>query len=245
MGTAVPCDGACLMPAESHPCNTPWTVREDLDLRWNFHTSRLLCRWGPSYGYDAEVDPFPAYAHDVILVEQTLRQVWDVAPLTSPLTVWVADHEGVERTNGWTSYDDEWVTGDDDEEHMTRNHHIFLSGKRIPPHPAVTRYVVAHEYGHALVHDAQLHGILEDGWLEEYAQLRGIDHVEAAGGRWHAATEEIVACDFRVGICRIEPEYWPHRPASNPLEITTRDARATWHRWWTGIVDALREERDL
>ena len=52
---------------------------------------------------------------------------------------------------------------------------ICLAGKRIPPHPAMTRYLMGHEYGHGVFyHLARLRGFEQDseGLRKLYQALR-------------------------------------------------------------------------
>ena len=92
---------------------------------------------------------------------------------------------------------------------------IVISGKRIPIMPAMTRYLVSHEYGH-LVETALVKAKRLD--INEYAKMRGCDsrNTEFYGGRtWHKAFGEIFANDFRIIVCDREPEFWPH-PVCHP-----------------------------
>lgn len=182
-------------------------------ITWPFH-GRPHIEVG-EYRYAAEVDPFPGYPHDRDLVKEIADRCDKTFPLKHDVMVIVGDHEGVERTNGWC-FADSHGSGDDE----TWTHVIYLSGKRLPPHPAVTRYVVAHEYGHAAMYElARARGLYDtDEITAEYANMRGIDvRPSARGGTWHAAPAEIAACDFRITQIGVELEYWPHPDDPHPI----------------------------
>lgn len=204
------------------------------DLDWPFRDGRPRLR---TVSTTVEVDPFPAYRHDEDLVRATLTDVAAAFAPRTPLTVHVADFEDVGRTNGWAAFRRFYWRDGEDEPTYPWHADIFLSGKRIPPHPAVTRYVVAHEYGHQvqwwLEHDLRLD---EGELLEEYAQLRGHENGDRyGGGRWHASVGEIFACDFRIIVAGIEPEYWPHAGADHPSLMTEVCA------WWASHTNRVQQ----
>ena len=104
-----------------------------------------------AYGTHINVDPFPGYAHDVELVESTLEQVSQAFPLPDPFapTIALLSHEVLSRTNGQTHLEFDYR---ERKEGVEAPWHglIVLSAKRIPIHPGMTRYLVAHEYGHVV-----------------------------------------------------------------------------------------------
>ncbi len=204
---------------------------------WSFTSN--FPRWRHSaYGSIAEFDPFPAYPHDLGLVAAAARHVqqrfaprWDVK-------VFVADREEIGRSNGFSGIneggrwdaDDKWVKGDP-------TGVIVLSGKRIPPHPAMAAYLVAHEYGHNVewmlehVHSGgqSVHG---QQVVTEYAVYRGLPTPvhDGSGGRWHDSAVEVLACDFRVVVCEVDPDYWPHPGVPHPRDLPRRcDLRGWWN----------------
>lgn len=100
---------------------------------------------------------------------------------------------------------------------------IVLWGKRIPPHPAMTRYLIAHEYGHAVAQAVVRSQGKSDADLgkfyTEYRALR--KNVPVApkyygGGSWHESTQEIFANDFRILVAKSEVEFWPHPTTERP-----------------------------
>ncbi len=108
----------------------------------------------------------------------------------------------------------------------------MLSAKRIPIHPAMVRYLVAHEYGHAAFHHvARLMGYLDgerDRLEAKYiAEVRGADlsPPKYSGGRWHRAFGEIIANDFRVAVMGREAEFWPH---DLPRPVVGDSVEAWW-----------------
>lgn len=208
-------------------------------LVWRFTGDGPSVYIGQMYGTGTphRVDPFPGYAHDMALVEDTIgivRRAWDL-PDDVSLLIATMPYEEVGRTNGWTQHD--WKYYGDDGEPLGENRlyipSIGLSGKRIPPHPAMTRYLVAHEYGHvACGWIAAREGAKAGSTSEiekEYRRIRELPSDRMYGGRtWHEDAGEVMANDFRILICNIEPEFWPHpgidRP-DGPLEFVLRD-------WW-------------
>lgn len=187
-----------------------------------------------------EVDGTPGYGHDPALVKTTLREVATRCPIPYPVTVYVLPVEDVSRTNGCTLVDiDYQQPADADGKHRAVAAQIVLSGKRIPPHPAMTRYLVAHEYGHVVEEwiNTGLRGNPINGaeTEREYAALRGLEMRPDGGnaGRWHATPCEVLANDFRVLVCGIEADYWPHPGVAWPkYELGVRE-------WWRQRLAAL------
>ena len=143
------------------------------------------------------VDPAPAYSHDAGLVRQELAHLRTVAPLTFPLAVVLLSHEVTSRTNGHYC-DDRAYTKDGRVEFPVGI--IVLSGKRIPIHPAMTRYLVAHEYGHGVeYHLARLRKVKDRQILEQYVERVRPDAERGYGcGKWHSNVGELFANDFRI-----------------------------------------------
>lgn len=158
-----------------------------------------------------DVDPFPGYHHDPSLVADLADQVSGIwpAPAGCEVHYWLPDREVVGRAMAFAVRehleDDQWHA------------HIVLSGKRTPPHPAVARFLVAHEYGHhAEWFLARARGLEDNDLRLDYAAMRGIDPVRASGGRWHLAVGEIIADDFRLLLAGVEGEHWPHPGIDRP-----------------------------
>lgn len=189
----------------------------------------ILWMWGqePRVQYEGphgdstavEVDPFPGYPHEEATFRSTLETLDAFWPTKFELRAWMLSHEMISRTNGHSDRTFPWSP---DSERKPPTHHIVASGKRIPPHPAMTRYLAAHEYGHhvewwlsaTLFPDERYPfggGGNDHKVLEEYARFRTGDfkQVYGSGGIWHRSLTEIFACDFRL-YAGIETEFWPH-----------------------------------
>lgn len=221
------------------------TVR-DLDAlteaRWDF---RRGPEWVHPHGFPMGAcwDPFPAYRHEYAEAAVTALDVMEACPPLYDITVYLADREDEGRTNGWS--------------HLSRNHHVreaaagpagflgvvMLAGKRIPPHPAMTRHLVAHEYGHHIEWMLNLARGADpfDGQVTaEYVKARGLPESalhHGDGGTWHDSAHEVMACDFRI-FNGIEAEFWPHPGVSRP------EFAGGLARWWADALDEIRAAQD-
>lgn len=196
-------------------------------LRWCFRDGAYVLERNTigSYQTRTKVDPTPGYAHDKQLVKQLLAKVAAAFPIGWPVSLNILSYETFERTNGWASTNSTYSKPPRFEGAIT------LAGKRIPPHPAVTRYLVAHEYGHLVDRWICKQRGLADGqdFDQEYRELRGVKRAKYYGpGQWHAETGELIANDFRILVAESEPEFWPHpgfaRPETLPAVVDW------WHR---------------
>jgi hypothetical protein len=192
----------------------------DADLQWGFDDN------GPHYQLkngewtrQETVDPTPCYAHDPILVRTLCDRLNQVAPLDGETYIYLTNRECVGRTNGWAS---PWsYYKDEDKDKFGAS--ITLSGKRIPLHPAMTRYLVTHEYGHVV--EFWLKKRYLDGdkfnFREAYGKLRQFNpDVKYYGpGTWHKQIGEIFANDFRCTIAFEELEFWPHPDVFRAREV--------------------------
>lgn len=196
------------------------SLRATRDLDWSF-------RAAPAFHLGRQrtsaIDPFPAYGHDRRLVEYTAARLDGAMPIAWPVTFWIGDREEETRTNGWSQYDVDRVG----ETWLIVAGHVFLAGKRIPPHPAVTRYLVAHEYGHHVEWWLEhVMGLERDSMQQEYVKMRGLRKPRSYGGHWHRTPGEVFADDFRVLVGRVEEEFWPHPGVERPERLVHV------RRWW-------------
>lgn len=193
-----------------------------------------------SYGREVLVDAAPAYAHDVDLVARELARVQVLAPLPFPLAVLLLSHECVSRTNG-TYYDEYNYSGEPTTIGGKTKYppvgYIVLSAKRIPIHPALTRYLVSHEYGHGVMyHLARLRGVDSQSLLADYRDLCRPNTSHGYGcGRWHANVGELFANDFRILVAEREVEFWPHPGFLRPDELLAVVG------WWAQAIKELRQ----
>lgn len=208
-------------------------------IEWPFHGEPVIRKprsFRRGYGAVERVDPFPAYSHDPDATLTAIGRVEASFPLPEPFApLWVLlPFDTPAYTNGWTEveWDYDWE-GDDRSQRPWRGM-VILAGKRIPPHPAVTRYLVAHEYGHVVHHwlqrlaHEQEH---EEGLYREYAKVRGLRPAKTCGGgTWHRSTSELFANDFRILVAGVETDYWPHPGIPRPEEVPGIEA------WWAERV---------
>lgn len=213
---------------------------------WSFRDSKPIWRHF-QHGSIATFDPFPCYRHDLALVEEAARAVKDKCPPIWDVDIYAADREEVGRSNGFSNVheankyvDDKWIKGD-----ITGL--IMLSGKRVPPHHAVTQYLVAHEYGHnvewMLEYVKGSKGLHSGSIVTEYAKYRGLPDEavhHGSGGRWHDSATEIFACDFRIIVCNIETPYWPHPGIQHPLD---KNLPHDLYSWWADALEQLKRGR--
>lgn len=215
--------------------------------RWAFRDSALT--WCPPqrHGYTSAFDPFPAYPHDLghVRAAAAAASVSRCPPLWD-VDVYVADREEISRSNGHSNVHEGGHYEGDDWVKDTPSGMIMMGGKRIPPHPAMTRHLIGHEYGHNVAYmlnslrgDCK-HVASADPLYRDYATARGlpgssVHHGE--GGTWHDSACEIFACDFRVMVLRAETEYWPHPGITRPEEVP-----ALWE-WWSNALERLAAAR--
>lgn len=170
------------------------------ELQWSFEGQNpyLNGSWNR-----IPVDPCPGYSHDYMLVKKEYDRLLSTVPISTPPIVFLLSYESISRTNGWA------------EEY---GNEIVLSGKRIPIHPAMTKYLVAHEYGHHI--EYRLKDIRsDDNLLEKYQNIRG-GTLEYRPGLWHQSTRELFANDFRILVAGREEKFWPHPDYPHPHKLS-------------------------
>jgi hypothetical protein len=214
------------------------------DAAWPFDGTSTP-RWQhQNYGSVATFDPYPAYAHELQDVVEAAAHVEACCPPLWNVELYVADREEIARSNGHSSvFADGHYEGDEWIKHDPLGL-IMLSGKRIPPHPAMTAYLVGHEYGHNVewmlnqVRDAP--NLYHPDLAREYAQMRELPAEtvrHGSGGRWHDAVHEIFACDFRIVVCGVEHGFWPHPGVPRPDDVPALAG------WWDTAVQSLKAAR--
>lgn len=208
------------------------------------------------YKREIRVDPYPSYAADLGLVEDLVGRCMEAFPLNgAPAELAILSHEFADRVNGMTWEETLWKRDDGKEwkdffpcacgcgdlvEANGQAHTIVLSGKRIPLHPAMIRYLVPHEYGHAVAHAIRrrmgYRGSEDAKFEARYMTVRGgeASAKRYIGGRWHLDAGEIIANDFRVLFLGAETEFWPHEipPPMPDSPIAT---------WWGNALDLCQE----
>lgn len=210
------------------------TIVEGKDLVWNFSSKPGLNvpngYWssGQVYHRKVDVDPFPCYAHNTARAYKSAKEATARFPLDGELTLCVAFFEDEGRTNGWMTEGIDYRENDEKAPYIAS---IFLSGKRIPLHPAMTRYLVAHEYGHVVQYWLEKRFDAKD-LMNRYKKMRGVEDPAYYGGRtWHASVGEVFANDFRIVGLEAEMEFWPHDvayPAGSVVEFWTLAKEGKW-----------------
>ncbi len=211
-------------------------VIDSSQLEWAFRDSGPVWKSGKQYKREHRVDPFPCYAHDLGLVQEMVEKTEVIFPVKFLVDYYVLEYEDLGRTNGYADRESVW--GDKSGKVESWAPIIVLMGKRIPPHPAMTRYLVAHEYGHiAQWWIEHVRGIKDETTTKldlEYMALRPGSHNDYGGGKWDSNVGELIANDFRILVCGAETEFWPHkhfpRPETVPAVVEFWE-KAKEHAW--------------
>lgn len=213
------------------------------DIVWPFQGEPYV-RIGSGFrGHQIKIDPTPAYSHSLALATETLEHVSELFPVPWPVSVYLLPVEDHARTNGATYVDVDYDgPKENDGSYKGRVAAITASAKRIPIHPAMTRYLVPHEYGHVVedwLNEQFGHQLYDAAILKAYSEVRGFEGSsrEYGAGQWHATTSEVFANDFRVLVCRAETEYWPHPGTPHPSELGRRHPIV---KWWAARVEEAR-----
>lgn len=187
------------------------------DVIWDFDLGPKYAVRGVDWPTDIKIDPFPCAQHDMALVRSAVQHVASCFPVGCNVRFVTMPHEFVSRTNGFTeqkySYRAEGNLPLEDKVEQT----VALSGKRTMILPQMTRYLVAHEYGHVVDNWIDLAMSGGKGEFEKlYAETRGVPRNKGyGGGRWAGNIGEVIADDFRILVAGVEADFWPH-PVPHP-----------------------------
>ena len=188
------------------------------DIRWPFEGKPYIMLPTVPYFHQEYVDPFPCYSHDDKIIETMVEHCEGILNVKFKPLYFIIPFEPESRTNAHACENKDYKENVSDE--IILNPYIVFHGKRICIHPAMTRYLVAHEFGH-IVH-YNLEAILKvknDDFKKEYAEVREIDLNEKYGAlNWHNNISEIIANDIRYFLLGVEQEFWQHsvcRPTEN------------------------------
>lgn len=205
---------------------------KDEDISWGFddkgpftYLKTPKSEWGTHVAFD----PYPCYSHNRDVVLTSLREAEKKFPIGWPVFYFILPFEVSSRTNGTSTSNS--IHDQSGKGKRSREGVIFFSGKRISIHPAMTRYLAAHEYGHQ-VDDwiCNRRGFEHDGLDAEYAEMRGIENCKLYGARKHHLNiGEIIANDFRIAVCGVEREFWAH-------ECEHPDNVPQVHDWWYKVM---------
>lgn len=188
---------------------------ENSDIFWGFsdETQIIIKTDNSYYPHYVKIDPFPCYYNDLKLVETVSMVMNEWFPIKFKTKIAVLSNEFISRVNGEATklsvYKDDKLEGFDPI--------VILSGKRIPIHPALTRYLVSHEFGHIIDYYITYLMNLEEkqeenleSFRNKYAKFRGVDNKEDYSSQnWVSNIGEIIANDCRIWA-GIETEFWPH-----------------------------------
>jgi hypothetical protein len=196
------------------------------DLNWPFHGKPSFTVRGvyTNFPQNLEIDPFPCATHDLKLFKECVEFVESRFKLPIPVKYFILPFEMTCRTNG-TAFA-QYVHDQEIKKTIPIEKIIAFSGKRTIVLPAMTRYLVAHEYGHAVDSWINNRMLVEDDmdvyeidyFRKWYAKRRGVKYnTKYGGGNWVDSIGEIIADDFRIFVAESTPDFYPHS-CKHPLD---------------------------
>lgn len=214
-------------------------MHERETLAWPFQGAPFVRVQYGNGTRDLDVDPFPCYQHDRFAANDHLQHVVKCLPLEMDVTVNLLSYDTPHRVNALAEMVESTATaGAPSPWHGS----VVMMGKRTPIHTAVTKYLVAHEYGHLVQRAIEIKaGLKPYAFAAIYAKLRGLEQQtsEYGGGTWHLDPGELFANDFRLLVCRSEVSFWPH------LDIPRPETLPQLALYWEGVArDFKREAKD-
>lgn len=219
-------------------------VKKPEELIWPFEGH-------PRYNYNYEfhkytrsiiVDPFPCTMHDPKLLAEEVEIIEDKFPIGSFLRWIILPHEVESRVNAWAQKDFIYTDDSEEQEALKKRHKldcaIVFSGKRSNIHPAMTKFLVAHEYGHIVDHwitacmkeelDSRDDRLFEKTWCE-FRSVKWKDDNDYGGGRYRNSITEMIADEFRIVIGRVDIDIWQHDSIEHPLTNGGIECKNFWN----------------
>lgn len=214
------------------------------ELYWEFDDNKPYVYYGGLADFEGyhhhhrvNVYPDPAYSHNIHLVRKWADKTEASLPLKHSPGIYILEHEFVGRTNGFA--DRSWNYSSEETPKEWAGH-IVLSAKTIPILPAMTRYLVAHEYGHNVEWElARVRHMYENenAVRDEYMKLPGRNGSHEYGrGKWHSNIGELFANDFRILVAETETDFWPHPGFPHPHDAP--DVEQFWLKATSDILEA-------
>lgn len=202
------------------------------DLSWAFNSEKPHISLSlPDIHFYEQLDPFPCYSHQKELLLKEIEYVENKVPLPYKPEWMILPFESFCRTNGQATDNKKWL---EDGKTLPRPY-ITIFGKRIPIMPAMTRYLICHEYCHVIhMNLAHIFNMDYNEFGTMYAQkVRKMDSFEKYGAlRWHNNEREILANDLRILIFDRENEFWPH-------DVQHPSKRPDIKEWWEETLKKL------
>lgn len=195
------------------------------DLTWKSHAEHPFFDVKnvlTSYYHTIYVDPFPCASHNVDFIKKKVTMVESIFPIAAPIKYVLLPNELKERVNAMAYQE---YVDDKYKKKYKFEGTIALSGKRTIIHPAMSNYLIAHEYGHMVDYWINQSMNQEEKsenaslFRKRYAAFRGIDfNQKLTGYGWKNNIAEVIADDFRIVMAKTDVDFFPHQcgnPAKN------------------------------